>query len=64
MVYDTWMQMMMNLPTMSEDELRTAINFEVATRKRKQFVTRMHQRFSRLRTDRERQQLLDGETML
>jgi len=37
---------------------------EVATYKRKLIITRMHQKYSRLRADRERQLLLSGEHLL
>jgi len=60
----SWRDMLEKLPKMNEDELRGAINYEVATYKRKLIITRMHQKYSRLRADRERQLLLSGEHLL
>jgi hypothetical protein len=60
----SWRDMLEKLPKMNEETLREAINYEVATYKRKLIITRMHQRYSRLRADRERKQLLNQEILL
>ena len=52
------------LPTMNEVELKEAINFEVSTFRRKFIITRMHMRYERLRSLREREQLVNGEILL
>lgn len=60
----SWRDLLEKLPKMGEDDLREAINYEVATYKRKVVITRLHQRYSRLRADRERQMLISGEHLL
>jgi len=60
----SWRHMLEKLPKMDEEMLREAINYEVATYKRKLIITRLHQRYSRLRANRERQLLLSGEHLL
>jgi len=64
MQFDTWRQMISVIATMDEDALRSAINYEVSTFKRKRMISRMHQRYSVLYAKRERQELLAGETLL
>lgn len=64
MKFDTWAQMMRELPGLDEEALRTLINFEVSTQRRRNFLRRMHQRYAQLRTKRERDQLIAGEILL
>ena len=52
------------LPTLTEDELYSAINYEVSTYQRTLVITRLHQRYSKLRTMRERELLLAGKFLL
>ena len=62
--FGTWREFMLILPTMNEQQLAEAINYEVSTYRRKNYITRMHQRYSRLRADREREQLFNQEILL
>lgn len=62
--FGTWRELMTTLPSMNEQQLAEAINYEVSTYRRKNFIARMHQRYSRLRADREREQLLNQEILL
>ena len=55
-----WTDMIKNLGRMSEEEIRVAIAKEAAGRARASRLTRMHQRMSKLRTARERRELLRG----
>ena len=55
-----WTDMIKNLPHMSEEEIKMAIAKEAAGRARASRLTRMHQRMSKLRTARERRELLRG----
>jgi hypothetical protein len=63
-ILKSWRELMTKLPEMDEVTLRESINYEASVYKRKAFITRMHQRYCRLRADRERQQLLVGEILL
>lgn len=62
--FTNYRQMTTMLSNLSEEELRNHINFEISTYKRKIFICRMHQRYSKLRTARERRELLDGGMLL
>lgn len=64
MVFNSWREMITNVSKLNEDELRDSINYEVSTYRRKAFIARMHQRYARLRSERERAALLAGETLL
>lgn len=46
---------------MDEAKLKSAIEAEVAGKHRTHVLVRMHQRYSKLRTDRERRELLVGK---
>jgi hypothetical protein len=63
-ILKSWRELMTKLPEMDEVTLRESINYEASVYKRKAFITRMHQKYSRLRADRERQLLLSGEHLL
>ena len=63
-VFETWRDLMTNLNKLSEDELRQSINFEVSTYGRASFIKRMHMRYEKLRSTRERHQLINKETLL
>jgi hypothetical protein len=52
------------LGTMTEENLLTAINYEVSTYKRRTLIQRMHSRYSKLRSARERMALIKGEMLL
>lgn len=62
--FGTWRELMQTIGGMNEPQLAEAINYEVSTYRRKNYITRMHQRYSRLRADREREQLLNQEILL
>jgi hypothetical protein len=62
--FENWNQLISDLSKLDENELRDSINFEVAVKKRRVFIERMHQRYSRLRADRERALLINGELLL
>jgi hypothetical protein len=64
MVFNSWKELMVGLREIDEAELRDAINYEVSTFRRKVFIERMHQRYTQLRSKRERSQLLNGEILL
>ena len=59
-----WGELTKNLGEMTEEELRTAINVEVSTTRRDSYMLRMHQRFSKLRAIRERDELKRGGLLL
>jgi hypothetical protein len=61
---NTWEDMIKVVGSMGERELADAINYEVATYCRASIIKRMHSRFAKLRTARERQSLLKGEILL
>jgi hypothetical protein len=48
------------LSDLTEDELKTALDAELQTHKRPAIARRLHQRYSALRTARERDELLKG----
>jgi hypothetical protein len=63
-VFETWDQLMKQVGTLNEEDLRESINYEVSTYKRKNVISRMHQRYVKLKAKRERQLLIDGEMLL
>ena len=63
-VFESWRDLMTDLNKLSEDELRNSINFEVSTYGRASFIKRMHMRYEKLRSIRERRQLINRETLL
>jgi hypothetical protein len=64
MTFDTWKDLIAKLPSMTEEELLLAINLEASTYKRKNIISRMHMRYSKLRAIRERKALVAGEMVL
>jgi len=64
MTFDSWKEMMSKLPTLNEQELQVAINAEVSTYRRAPVIGRLHQRYAKLRNQRERAQLIAGEILL
>jgi len=63
-VFKSWRELIQEVGALTEQELRESINFEVSTYRRAAFIKRMHQRFERLRSARERAELVAGETLL
>ena len=63
-IFQSWRELMADIMKLTEQELKDAINLEVSTYRRKRFIERMHMRFERLRSERERAELVAGETLL
>ena len=64
-VYElTFRELLAVLSTLSEDELRSAINYEVSTYQRQKVISRLHQRYTKLRAIRERDALVRGKILL
>lgn len=61
---ENWKYMMKILPSLTEEELKNAINYEVSTERRRTVIERLHQRYAKLHTAREREGLLSGEVVL
>ncbi len=54
-----WFQLNAVLPLKDENQIRAMLDEEVKVHKRPTFVVRIHQRYTMLRAQRERQELLD-----
>ena len=55
-----WRSMIAVLSDLTEDELRDALDAELQTHKRPAIARRLHQRYSAMRTARERVQIMKG----
>ena len=55
---ENWQALNENINSLTEDELKSALNTEMAHDRRKHFVIRLHARNAKLRTAREREELL------
>ncbi len=55
-----WRSMIAVLSDLTENELKAALDAELKTHKRPAIARRLHQRYSALRTARERDELLKG----
>ena len=55
-----WRSMIAVLSDLTEDQLKAALDAELQTHKRPAIARRLHQRYSALRTARERDELLKG----
>lgn len=64
MELESWEHLHRIIGKLSEDELRQTINYEASTYKRKTLLTRLHQRYTKMRALRERSLLLSGELLL
>lgn len=53
-----------DLPTLSEDQLKRLINYEVSTKCRRTMIERLHQRYAKLYTKRQRDELIAGKALL
>lgn len=60
MVLKNWDTFHEFLPTLREDQIEQLFNFEIQNKRRKSFIIRLHQRFSSLRMDRERKEILEA----
>jgi hypothetical protein len=63
-VFISWRDLMSGVNKLTEEELRQSINLEASTYRRAPFIKRMHQRYERLRSPRERAALIAGELLL
>jgi hypothetical protein len=54
-----WFQLNAVLPLKDENQIRAMLDEEVKVHKRPTFVVRIHQRYTMLRAQRERQELLE-----
>ena len=59
-----WRDMLARIGSMTEAELANCINYEVSRYKRPTIIKRLHQRYAKLFTARQREELLRGETLL
>ena len=57
---DNWGTLNKELPKLTEEELKALINFECSTKKRKSFIKRLHQRYSKIMNARVCNELLNG----
>ena len=64
MVIKSWKEMLAVVGTLDEKELLETINFEAVTYKRKNILERLHQRYTKLRSQRERATLMEGGMIL
>ena len=64
MVIESWLQLQKVIGTMTEEELRFTINYEASVYKRKTIIERLHQRYTKVRAARERNELINGEGLL
>jgi hypothetical protein len=64
LIIEGWKDLHKRLPTFTEEELRQIINYEVSTYKRKDILTRLHMRFTKLNNKSMREKLLNGEALL
>jgi hypothetical protein len=54
-----WRSLAATLNTLSEDEIKKVLDFEMDNQRRPSIVRRLHQRFAMLRSARERAELMD-----
>jgi len=64
MIINGWTHLLDVLPTLTEQELLETINFEAVMYRRNYILERLHQRYTRLRAKREREQLFNGVPLL
>ena len=58
-----WGFMNSQLATLREDQLKQLINMEISGKRRETWIERLHQRYSKLVTARERIELLGGKLL-
>jgi hypothetical protein len=59
----TWEELVAALATMDENTTKAYLNHEISTHKRKSYITRMHQRYCKVRDERERVAVLGGQLL-
>jgi hypothetical protein len=57
-VLENWKEMMEALPYMNEDELLACLKRELKGERRKDFIVRLHRRYTKLRSERELEEYL------
>ena len=57
---DTWRGLLERVADMTEDELKSALNYEIVTTNRSSIVLRLHQRYTKVRMFRERDTIKNG----
>lgn len=57
LVLKNWRTLNETLATLREDQVKELLDYEMANRKRKDMITRLHQRYTMLRAARERKEL-------
>lgn len=57
LVLKNWRTLNETLTTLREDQVKELLDYEMANRKRKDMITRLHQRYTMLRAARERKEL-------
>ena len=57
---DSWATLNKDVGKLREDQIKNLINYEVSTKRRAVMIDRLHQRFAKLRNQRERLELKAG----
>ena len=57
---DSWATLNKDVGKLREDQIKSLINYEVSTKRRPVMIDRLHQRFAKLRSKRERLELKAG----
>ena len=57
----TWEELTKLVSTLDETQAKAYLNYEISTGKRKSFITRLHQRYAKLRDKREREAAINGK---
>ena len=55
-----WAELNRVISSFSEEQINTMLEHELANKRRKTFVRRIHERLTTMRTKREREELLNG----
>ena len=59
-VFKDWKTLNKYVSEMNEQELLILLNYELAGKRRPTYITRIHERYTRLRANRERQGMFNG----
>lgn len=60
----TWADMVDRIGGLDEAEVKALLNYEIAKYNRQTIVTRLHQRYCKLRMRREREEIAQGRIIL
>jgi len=55
-----WRAFVALLPTLTEEQVKTMLDDEMAEQRRPAYARRLHQRYAALRTQRERKSIMEG----